>query len=359
MRGVHGERGLADPRGAVDRTDRRWHAVVHVGPQQRRELGQLGGTAGEGGHVGRELARYDGPRSRRPLTGQIERRVRGQHPLVQFADHASRLGAELADQPVTQPPVRRQRLGLPAGTVQREHPVLPQPLAQRVLLDQRAQLDTELGVLAEREPGLHQGLGGGQPAFLRDDEPAVEVGVDGDVLEGPAAPQREPPAQLVGGGQRIAVAQRLLAARHELLEREQVEIGGGYVHPVAGCVGDQPRWRGSAVELQLAAQRRHVCAQRTDRGRWRPDRPDDIHQPIRAQWTVGAQQQHGEDGAQLRRAEPDRLAATVANLQWPEHPEPHSVALPSRSVRQQHKRDTPPPGSPSPTHGAALADPAR
>jgi hypothetical protein len=148
VRGVHGQRGLADPRDAVDRTDRR-HAVVWITTQQGRELGQLGGAAGEGGHVGRQLTRHHGPRPRRHLARQVEHRVRGQHPLVQVTDRAGRLGPELAGQPVAQAPVRRQRLGLPAGPVQREHPVLPKPFAQRVLLDQSAQLGGQLGVLTE------------------------------------------------------------------------------------------------------------------------------------------------------------------------------------------------------------------
>ena len=44
-----------------------------------------------------------------------------------------------------------QRLGLTAGTVEREHQLSPKPLSQRMLRDERLELGSDIVVPAERE----------------------------------------------------------------------------------------------------------------------------------------------------------------------------------------------------------------
>ena len=51
-------------------------------------------------------------------------------------------------------PVGRERLGLPAAAVKREHQLRAEALAQRMLGDERLELADHLGVTTEREVGL-------------------------------------------------------------------------------------------------------------------------------------------------------------------------------------------------------------
>ena len=61
---------------------------------------------------------------------------------------------ELSTSAVAAGPVDLERVGLAARAVEREHQLAAQPLAQRVLVDERFELADELRVAAERELGL-------------------------------------------------------------------------------------------------------------------------------------------------------------------------------------------------------------
>jgi hypothetical protein len=63
-------------------------------------------------------------------------------------------------------PVGGQGVGLPSGPVQGGHELAPEPLPERVLLDQAAQLLDDLGVLAQGEVGLDPALQGREPQLL-------------------------------------------------------------------------------------------------------------------------------------------------------------------------------------------------
>jgi hypothetical protein len=77
----------------------------------------------------------------------------------------ARLGIqpELVAQPGADVLVRLQRVGLPAGPVQRDHQPGPQRLAQRVGPDQLAQLVDHLVVTAGVEQQVDPPLASGQP----------------------------------------------------------------------------------------------------------------------------------------------------------------------------------------------------
>ena len=64
------------------------------------------------------------------------------------------LDPELLDERLPRRPVRRQRVGLPARAVEREHQLAAQSLAQRVLGDECFELGNELGCATEREVGV-------------------------------------------------------------------------------------------------------------------------------------------------------------------------------------------------------------
>ena len=108
------------------------------------------------------------------------------------------LGARLDPELVERGPrvaVRLQRLRLPARAVQREHQLAAQPLAMRMLRDQRLQLADELGVPAQRQVGLDPLLERRQPQLL---EPAAldpRERLLAELRQRRAAPQRQRLAQ--------------------------------------------------------------------------------------------------------------------------------------------------------------------
>ena len=130
-------------------------------------------------------------RGSRAAARQVERRVLREDRLVQPPQLGAGLDADLLDERRARVAVGLERLGLAPGAVQREHPLRVQPLAQRVLGDERLELADHLGVPAGREVGVDRHLGRAQPQLL---EPADLGGGErlvGDVGQRLAAPQRE------------------------------------------------------------------------------------------------------------------------------------------------------------------------
>src|SRR3954469_18510982 len=76
------------------------------------------------------------------------------------------LDPELLDQPLPSLAVRSQRVGLASGAVERNHPQLPQVLAQRVLAAERLQLADHLAVPAFGEVDLDPSFDGDQGELL-------------------------------------------------------------------------------------------------------------------------------------------------------------------------------------------------
>ena len=72
---------------------------------------------------------------------------------MQLAQPVAGLDAELLDERAPRLLVGLERLRLAAGAVEAEHQLAPQPLPQRVLVDQRLELADELGVSAAGEVG--------------------------------------------------------------------------------------------------------------------------------------------------------------------------------------------------------------
>ena len=72
--------------------------------------------------------------------------------LLELLQLPSGVEAELVGQPVPDPLVRRQRVGLAAVAVQGDHQQRPQALAQRMLADERFELADHLARGTEIEP---------------------------------------------------------------------------------------------------------------------------------------------------------------------------------------------------------------
>ena len=90
----------------------------------------------------------------------------------------ARLEAELGVQQAAGLRVGLEGIALPAGAIQRQHPMGGQTLAQRVLLHERAELGNERFVTAEAQVGLDAQLQGIEAFLLQSrrsrlDEPLV------------------------------------------------------------------------------------------------------------------------------------------------------------------------------------------
>ena len=103
------------------------------------------------------------PVRRRPF----ERGILAQDAGVQFAQLRAGLDPKLVDQGVTQLAVGAQRVGLSAGPVQRQHPLGPEPLAERMGRGQALELRDELTVPAAGQQRLAARFERGQPLLVQ------------------------------------------------------------------------------------------------------------------------------------------------------------------------------------------------
>jgi hypothetical protein len=219
------------------------------------------GPGGEVGDIGRQQPRGPPPRRRqRHRAGRrIQDRVAGQDVALEPPQLGAGLEAQLVDH---HPPgllVDRQRLGRPAATVQRQHQLAAQPLAQRIPPGELGELGHQLMMPAQVKFQRQPVFGDGDPLLIEPgrrspDEQAV------DALQRRTPPQPE----------RVAVARRRLvqvtgvaigpARGHQLFEPGRIKptrldpqgiaLGlpgdGGRV----AVRGQQPPQRGDA-ELRL------------------------------------------------------------------------------------------------------------
>ena len=185
-------------------------AVTEPPAQLRVEAGRAHGL-GDAGHENRDrLANrrrrsgglrahrwsFGGPRGDRRLR-QVELGILAQDGLVQLAQLAARLDAELLDQVAARCLVDLERVGVAAGAVEREHELGVGALAQRLLPGQRLELAHELGMAAEREVGVDPRLQAGQAELLQAGDLGLGEGLVAEVRKGRATPERQRPAQRV------------------------------------------------------------------------------------------------------------------------------------------------------------------
>src|SRR6516162_4725981 len=96
-----------------------------------------------------------------------EARVLAEDRLLQLLQLRSWVEAELLLQGTTEAPIRRERVGLAAAAVERQHELAVKPLAQRAVGDERLQLRHEFEVATESQVGLHSLFECDQPQLLQ------------------------------------------------------------------------------------------------------------------------------------------------------------------------------------------------
>ena len=238
--------------------------------------------------------------------GEIERRVVREDALVQLVQLGAGLHADLLDERGARLAIRRERLRLPPGPVQREHPLRVQVLAQGIRCDERVELADHLGVPAGREVGVDRALGGAQPQRV---EPADLSGGErlvGDVRERVAMPQ----------GKRLART-RLV---EQALEAHRVDGVARQLQLVAAAARDDQ----GAVAVERPPQVRDVELHHLRRAGRRLVAPQPLRETVRRHRPPRLEREHREHrpllaGAQLDRARPrgePRAAPTAARPPW-------------------------------------------
>jgi hypothetical protein len=243
---------------------------------------------GQGGQHEREVAvAADHARHRRPEVRR-RRELVPQHQRLQLAQCGAGLEAELAERP-GQPAVGRERVGVAAGAVEREHQVAHRLLAQRVLGGQRLELRDGLVEPAGRGEGGRAPLP--QRVAQRVQPPCLRLrGLDAvEVGERLAAPQ----------GERFVARRERPRFPGQLAEAPDVDGAALDREPVAGRLADQHlggRAR-RAAGLEERPQPREPHAQRPGGAGAPLRRPRRLDQLLRRHRRAGVDEQPGEQRA--------------------------------------------------------------
>ena len=285
------------PPGPVSVISRTSGSASSAAAASRSESRPISGPAGAG-----RGGTATGRGRRRLGQQQVERRILREHRALELLQLATGLEPEVLHQRPPGVAERVERLGLAAGSVEREHQLRVEPLAVRVLGDQRLQLAGHGDVLTQLELDLDALLDGGQlqlgePAGLgRGEAPQRDVRERRAAEEGERLPP-EPRGRLriaVAAGRARPLAERLEAREVELVRLEANRVAGRERHD--RLLGAERAAQLGEMDLQgLGGGRRRIVSPQL------VDEPRGGHRvlPVR-------QQQDGQQRALLGRLELDR-----------------------------------------------------
>jgi hypothetical protein len=244
--------------------------------------------------------------SRRPCQSRLVAQDLGLEPPELRAG----IDAEFVDEAGARILVDLQGLRLPARTIQRQHELLSERLAQWVIPDQRLQLADHVGVAAELEVRLDPFLARNQPKLLEAPGLCLSEVVEGEFREGGAAPECEGIIQtLAPFGRR-----QLAHPRERPLEPASVDLILSDMEHVARCPGLED------VGSERTPQAPDRVLQRGGRRLRRFLAPEEVDQPIRRNDPSGLEYEDRQKPALLRTTERDR-PGLVRDLEWAEYPE--------------------------------------
>ena len=187
------------------------------GAVRRRELREhAGDPAARGG------SRRGGAAGRRPR----RRQVVAQDRRLERTQLRRGLDPEALDQRAARGAVRRERVGLAPGVVERRHLQPAQALVERMGADQRVELGRDGGMAAAGELRLEPVAETGQPELFEPGDLGLGEALARDVGEGGAAPQLQRVAKRRGGRGGVPAGELLAPARGALLEAVGVEPAG-------------------------------------------------------------------------------------------------------------------------------------
>jgi hypothetical protein len=153
--------------------------IAETGEDDRHELAHLADPLGR----------------RRPLAESVrlggQGRVLAQNRSLELAKCRSRLEAELFRQMLARCAVDVERLRLPPRSIERQHQLRGQPLAERLGTGEQLELADQLAVSAERKVGLDPLLERLKTQFLQTRDLALRERLVAEIGERLAAEERE------------------------------------------------------------------------------------------------------------------------------------------------------------------------
>jgi len=147
---------------------------------------------------------------------------------LELLQRRARFETEAIDERCPRLSVRIERLGLAPRSIQGEHELPAEPLAQRVIPDQRFELGNDFGMAAERQVGVDAELEGRQTNLLESRDRRLRERLVGQIRQRRTAPERERFAQVRGRPLRLATGKRLRRLGRALLEPVQVHLLGAH-----------------------------------------------------------------------------------------------------------------------------------
>ena len=221
-----------------------------------------------------------------------------------------RLDPELVDEAAARGLVGVEGLGLAAGSVEREHQLPAEGLAQRMLAHERLQLADDVAVAPQLQVGVDPLLERHEPELLEPSDLRLRELLERELGERGAAPEveraPEQRAPLLG-------ARSAGVAKHEL-EAASVDASGVDAQDVAR------RTRLQDVRPELATQPRDRVLERCRCRLRRVLAPEQVDQAIGGDHATRLDQQGREKGPLLLPAHDDR-AAVALDLERAEDPE--------------------------------------
>ena len=246
----------------------------------------------------------------------VERRVLAQDGGLEVAQPLADVDAQLVVEPAAQVVQQAERVGLPAGPVERDHELAVDALVVPVVGGELLQVPDDLLMLTQREQGLDQGELGPQPQPVQAGRLLVQERQLGHVGQRAAAPQRQRVAQVGRGGGRVGGPG---AGVDVVLGQLDVGRPAVEVEHVPGRAGDDGR-----PAAQHLAQVGDVALQGVrDAGR-RGSVPHHLDEPVDAHHVAAVQRQHRQHRPAPQSPHRTR-ARPVDHVDRAEQPHPHAA----------------------------------
>ncbi len=295
IRPLHGQGGLAHPAGSADRCDRHRPRRLVAGLIQ--QLGQLRQLLCPADEVPQRPWQFPGHNRfatacrQRSRLGSLQISIGVKDLLVDLAQFASRLGAELVNEHAARMLVSGKRLRLPAIAVEGEHQQAMQALSQRMRGSKLPQLGDHAGVTAQVQVRVDACLERLQPHLRQPGHLPPDQRVRLHAGQRLTAPQGQGSPEQGGRIRPGSGAHGLPRRTQRRLEPVHIQLIGPDADQVTVRLGADP---GMAGVSQRFPQPHHIGLQAGPRRRRRRGTPQRLDQFIDRHDQPGAQQQRGQ-----------------------------------------------------------------
>jgi hypothetical protein len=238
---------------------------------------------------------------RRARRRHVQRRVLSEHAALELLQGSARLQTELVAKPGDAPLIGGERIGLSTRSIEREHELLQQVLAEGMLGTETFDLRHDLPVAAERQVGVDPCLVRVQDALLKESHLRHSPRLELQIGERRTPHKAECLAEQ--GGRLLRVGCSRLP--HEAVEPFEVGLTLTDDELVATLTRRDP------VAAERTPEVGDVHLHTLGRVRRRVVRPDRLDEAIRRDRMSLRQKEHGEKRPLFGRAERDRPAVVL------------------------------------------------